>query len=424
MADLVRNSRIAQRVRRWPRRTVITVSVIIVVLAAARIALPFVIKRQINVRLEKIPGYVGHVDSITVSLLRGAYTLDGIAIYKEDNKVREPFFLARQIDFSLAWRELWHRKFVSDIVVDRPQVEFIQSTTKETSTTSDADRRWQEVIKEIFPIDITYLEAKDGVVRYVDRKRAPPVDAFIKNLHILATGLRNRPEEGRGGEFPAQINVDGETLGGGALALSLATEPLAAQPHFHLSFKVQRVNLPALNQSLKAYAGVNVSRGSFELVGEMAGRDGGFQGYMKPFFNNLDFKNEDKHASVGDRLWEKIVAGIAWLVKNKPRDQVATRVPFQGRFGSPTVGMWTTVRNVFRHGFIRAFNPTIEDSIKPDNILPNGQSANGKNVADVKSDAPAKKGKSDANDKTSAGTNETNQAGAPTGRPSTAAPGK
>ena len=33
--------------------------------------------------------------------------------------MREPFFLARDIDISLAWRELLARRIVSDIVIER-----------------------------------------------------------------------------------------------------------------------------------------------------------------------------------------------------------------------------------------------------------------------------------------------------------------
>jgi hypothetical protein len=157
-----------------------------------------------------------------------------------------------------------------------------------------------------------------------------------------------------------------------------------------MSVKVTDVNLPDLNESLKAMANVDVGRGTFELAGEMAGRDGGFQGYVKPFFENLDFRNlEDRNKGIGSRIWERVVAGVAWLVKNKSRDQVGTRIPFQGQFGDPKIGLLATISNLFRHGFVRAFNPTIEHTVDADNVLPNGQSANGQNVANVKSDQKA-----------------------------------
>jgi hypothetical protein len=400
-------SRIVHRVRSWPRRTAITIAIVALVLVAARIALPYVVKHQINDRLASIPGYVGYVEDIGIALIRGAYSLDGVAIYKVDGAAREPFFLARHIDFSVAWRELFRGQVVSDIYVEEVKLNFVAAGTDEESQ-KDIDRRWQEVVEDIFPLDITHLEVSEAAVRYKDMTRQPQVDLFVENMQLVATGLRNRSSE-RKGKFPAEITLQGDTLGGGKLNLFVAAEPLAPQPHFHLSTKVENVNLPDLNESLKAYANVDVGRGTFQMAAEMAGKDGGFQGYVKPFFEDLDFNNlEDKKKNVFSRVWENVVGGLAWLVKNKPRDQVGTRIPFEGRFGDPQMGLWATISNLFRHGFIRAFNPTVEGSVNPENVLPSGQSADGKNVADKKVDRPSP----DANPP------EDKRLGAPTGRPS------
>lgn len=392
------------RIRSRSRRTAIIIAVVVAVLIAARVALPYIVKRQVNERLSSIPGYSGRVEDVGIALLRGAYSLNDVAIYKVDGASREPFFMARYIDFSVAWRELFHGKVVSDVVAEDVELNFVAAETKVESQ-KDIDRRWQDVVEDLFPLEITHLEVKNGLVSYRDLTREPHVDLFIKKMNLLATGLRNRPSD-TGEEFPAEITIEGDTLGGGKVRLAVSAEPLAAQPHFHLSAKVDGVNLPDLNDSLKAYANVDVGRGTFRMAAEMAGKDGGFQGYVKPFFEDLDFNNlEDKNKNVFSRIWENIVGGLAWLVKNKPRDQVGTRIPFEGRFGDSQVGLWTTIRNLFRHGFIRAFNPTIEGSVDPDNVLPSGKSANGRDVAETKVDprvpAPVEE-----------------RAGAPTGRPS------
>ena len=377
----VRNSQLLQRVRSWPQRVVITITLIAVILLGARIAMPYVVKRMVNDRLQRIPGYTGYVNDIGIHLWRGAYSLHGFGILRLNGKVREPFFLAKDIDFSLAWRELWHRKIVSEIYIEQGQLNFVKGPSAEESQT-DLDHRWQDVIKDIFPIDITHLEITDGFLRYVDTTRQPNVNLFVTHMRVTATGLRNRPGERHSGEFPAEITLEGESLGAGKLNLVLDAEPLAAEPHFHVSLKLDNVNLPALNESLKAYAHVDVGRGTFRLVGEMAGRDGGFQGYVKPFFENVDFHNlEDKDKGIGSRIWKHLVAGAAWLVKDKARDQVATRIPFEGKFGDAKVGLFATITNLFRHGFIRAFNPTVEGSVHADNVLPTGKSADGNAVA-------------------------------------------
>jgi hypothetical protein len=390
------------RIRRWPRRVLITAAAVLVVLVAARIALPFVVQRFVNQRLAGVPGYVGSVGDIDIGLLRGAYRLEDVAIHKHTDAVREPFFLAREIDFSLAWRELFRGKVVSDILVRDAELNFVGA--REVVDPRDLDREWQEVIRDLFPIDITHFELARGTVRYLDVTREPPINVFITELHATATGLRNRPGE-NGEDYPAEIRLEGVSVGGGRVQLSAVAEPLAGHPRFHLTAKIDDMDLTALNDELRAYANVDVSRGTFRLAAEMAAKDGGFQGYVKPFFEDLEFDDlEDREKGVLTRVWENIVAGLAWLVKNKSRDQVGTRIPFQGRFGDPDVGMWTTITNLFRHGFVRAFNPTIEGSLDPEQVLPTGESADGVDVAD--------KGEGAAG-----GVNgDRNRAGAPTGQ--------
>ncbi len=355
--------------RRWPRRFVYFLGTIIVLLVALRLALPSLIRNQINDRLADIPGYRGHLDHVTLSLWRGAYALNGLSIFKRDGERESPFFSLKRMDLSLAWRDLLHGKFVSDIVMVQPELIIAQGPTPE-STQDDTDRRWQAVLEDIVPIDIQHFKVEHGIVRYIDDTKSPRVDLFLKNMQLVATGLKNRPEE-TDEEFPAKIQAQGDTLGEGRLNLLVEAEPLAAQPHFHLSFKLTGLNLPALNESMRAMANVEVKKGVFDLVVEMAGKDGAFQGYVKPFFTDLDFKvNEEKRGNPLAHLWEKIVSGVAWLVKNKDRDQVATRVPFQGEFGDPQIGLWATIRNLFRHGFVRAFNPVVEGSVDPDEVPP------------------------------------------------------
>jgi hypothetical protein len=402
------SQRMLHRVRRWPRRTLITIAVVAVVLVAARVALPYFVKHKVNERLASIPGYAGYVEDIGIALVRGAYSLDDVAIYRMDGAARVPFFMAKYIDFSVAWRELIRGKVVSEIYAKDLELNFVTAETPEESQ-KDIDRRWQEVVEDIFPLEITHLEVENGSIRYKDITRKPHVDLFVTDMQLIATGLRTRADESDQ-KFPAEITLEGDTLGGGKLQLAIAAEPLAPQPHFHLSAKIEDMNLPDINESLKAYANVDVGRGIFQMAAEMAGKDGGFQGYVKPFFEDLDFNNlEDKRKNVFTRVWENIVGGLAWLVKNKQRDQVGTRIPFEGRFGDPKMGLWATISNLFRHGFVRAFNPTVEGSVSPENVLPSGKSADGRDVAETKEDRPPAKNSRDDN-----------RAGAPTGRPTRA----
>src|SRR5687767_13182568 len=105
-------------VRRWSRRTFITVGIVVILLLLLRLALPSLLERAIDSRRAKVPDYAGSVERVDLSLLRGAYRLHQIRITKKNGAVQEPFFSARDIDFSVAWRQLFRGQIVSDIYID------------------------------------------------------------------------------------------------------------------------------------------------------------------------------------------------------------------------------------------------------------------------------------------------------------------
>lgn len=362
--------------RRFSRNTAITVGVIVVLLLAVRISLPFVLRHEINARLEKIPDYTGWVDSVGVSLFRGAYTLNGIVIQKKNGEVKEPYFRADKIDFSLAWRELIHRKLVADIELVRPNLTLVEGASSETSQVS-ADSRWQDVIKDIFPIDITWLKIDDGQIRYINNSLNPKVDIRVAHMRVLATGLRNRSSES-GDEFPAKLSLEGESIGGGTLKIAAQGEPLANEPHFLLKLELERVSLPAMNEFLRAYANVDVSKGTFSGYLEVVARNGHYEGYFKPFFDQVDFSElPGETRPIKQKVWEFFVRTFAWIFKNHPRNEVATRIPFQGEISDLKFSSWETFKNLVHHAFIEPFQKKLDSkapggagAVNPDVKLP------------------------------------------------------
>jgi hypothetical protein len=313
----------------------------------------------------RIPGYAGNVAKVQLQVWRGAYRLDDIRIVKRNGQVREPFFKARRIDFSVAWRELFHRKFVSDIYVEDAHLVFEHGTTEETSQMA-ADRRWQDVITDIFPIDITHLEIKGGAIHFIDTSRQPEVDIAVEDLNVIATGLQNRPSD-KGEAYPAKIDVSGRSIGNGRLRLYAKLEPLAAQAHFQLNAELIKVELPALNKFLKAYAGIEVSKGQFEIFGQIATQKGHYEGYVKPFLDHVDFtppKSDDKN--LGEHLWQSLVAAVSELFKNKATKQIGTRIPFSGDAQNFNVSTLRAIANGLHQGFIKALPQGFEGTTHPD----------------------------------------------------------
>ena len=355
----------AGRVRRWHKVTISIVLTLLAVAGVARVLAPGYIHRAINRRLSHIPGYAGHVGDVELQLWRGAYRIDNIKIFKSNGKVREPFFTARTIDFSIAWGEMLKKKFVSSIDVTDGSLILLRGPTDETSQLT-ADHRWQDVIMDIFPIRITRLKIKGGVIRFVDTTHEPRVDIGIEHIDVVATGLRNRPSR-RAEVFPATIDISGRSIGNGELRLNAKLEPLADQPHFKLALELRRVSLPALNELLRAYVGIDVSQGQFDVFGQMAMQNGHYEGYLKPFLNQVDFRNDgDAGRKLGARIRKDVLVSVIKLFRNRDTKQLATRIPFSGDAQNMDVGTLRTIVNGLHHGFIAALPQGFEGTTHPD----------------------------------------------------------
>jgi hypothetical protein len=363
------NPPLSSRRRAWPKWTIYLVVALVVVLLAVRLALPFFLLREINRKLSEVPGYSGHVGRIGVHLYRGAYSLHGVEIKRQSGQVAQPFFSAEMIDFSLAWGELFHGKIVSKIFIDGGQINFVRGPAEESSQLK-VDRRWQDVVDAIFPIDITRLEIRNGLIHYLDTTKTPKVDVYIRNLHAVAQGLQNRPAE-KGVEFPGVVSLEGESIGGGHLVINIQAEPLATQPHFYFTLSLRQVALPALNDFLRAYANVDVSRGNFEVFIELGANHGRFEGYVKPFFEHMVFKAQDrKTGGPWHEIWETVVAGVVEVFKNKPQDQLAMKIPIEGDFKGTRADVWRAIVTMVHNGFIKGLPQDIEGSINAEEVGP------------------------------------------------------
>ena len=140
--------------------------------------------------------------------------------------------------------------------------------------------------------------------------------------------------------------------------------PLAKQPTFDLNAELKDTNLVLLNDFFKAYAKIDVNKGKFGMYTEVAAKDGAFKGYVKPIIKDLDvLGHEDRNDNIFRKMWEGLVGFVGQVFKNQPEDQVATKIPFEGRLDNPETNIWITITNVLQNAFIQAIQPSIDSEI-------------------------------------------------------------
>src|SRR4051812_17982014 len=78
------------------RKILVSVLVVVALLVAARLALPYVVEDYVNRKLAALDSYEGHIGDVDIHLWRGAYSIDDIVIAKKGAKRPVNFFEARR----------------------------------------------------------------------------------------------------------------------------------------------------------------------------------------------------------------------------------------------------------------------------------------------------------------------------------------
>jgi len=336
--------------------------IVVLLLIAGRLALPWAIKDYVNKRLQRIPDYSGSIGGIHVHLWRGAYEIRNIKIFKSNGKVHVPFFSSPSIDLAVEWRELFHRSLVASVIMTKPEVNFVSGPTKE-QTQSGFQQPWGKTLASFFPTRINRFEVKDGQIHFQDLFKQQPVNIYMTNLHAVATNLTNTRKMGQ--TLPAGLDATGDTLGGGFFAMDLKMDPLNTSPTFELNASLTNVDLVALNNFMRAYGKFDVDRGNFQLFTSVASVNGNYTGHVKVLFKDLKVfaweKERGKNAL--EVFWDAIVGVLAEGFKNHPHDQLATSVPISGSFNTTHVDIWGAVGSLLHNAFIRALLPTIDQPV-------------------------------------------------------------
>lgn len=326
-----------------------------------RLVLPRIILYQTNKSLSKLEGYYGHISDIDLSLYRGAYQIDHIYINKIDSATNNlvPFFDADLIELSIEWSALFNGRIVGEITFHNPTLIFTKDKAEPQEVQNDTTD-FKDVLNDLMPLKVNRFEVVNGSVHYRDEGSKPKVDVKMDQVHLLALNLSSV----KGTELlPATITGNANVYGG-SFDVTVKLDPLADDPTFDLNAEVKNTNLPEFNDFFKAYGKLDVNKGTFGLYTEIAAKDRKFKGYVKPVINDIEVLGpEDRKDDILRKIWEGIAGGVGQLLENKNEEQIAAKVPIEGRFDNTTVGVWYAITSVLHNAFIQALYPALDYQI-------------------------------------------------------------
>jgi hypothetical protein len=338
---------------------------LLAVLLAARIALPFALQRYVNGVLDRTPGYTGRVGDIDVALWRGAYEIEDVDIRKRSGKVPVPLLSAPRTDLSVEWKALFRGALVGELVFHGGALNFVRGPSEGTGQTG-AEADWRDTVRELFPLRIDRVAVHDGTVHYRDFHSDPEVDVHLDSVEAVVINLTNSRDLAE--TLVARFELDGRLMGQGPVRVRGSLDPFADDPTFDLDGEVRGADLRRWNDFLRAYAGVDVQKGTFEVYTELRAEKGRFEGYVKPLVEGLDvidLEEEAEEQSLFATLWETIVGAGAEVLEHQPADRQAARIPLSGSVEEPGAGLWAALGSAFRNAFVEAVKPRLEGSVGP-----------------------------------------------------------
>lgn len=351
-----------KRRRSWLKVLGIVVAVIVLVAACIRPMLPWVVRSYVNRTLDRNLQYEGRIGDVTLDLWRGAYSIDDVRIFKRTGMVPDPLFRAKRLELAIQWDAILHGKIVGEVVMDRPELNFVASSD-ESESQSGAGGPWLQTLTALFPFSINSAQFHDGSIHFKSYKNAKPVDIYMDNLEASIDDLTNIQD--RTTPMLTTINASAMVMDQAKFQFRMKMDPFSYRPTFHLATRVIGLDVTQINDLALTYGQFAFKQGFFDLVVEMDASEGQVTGYAKPLFRNLkvfDVVQDLKYdANPLQFFWQALLGVATGVLTNQQRDQFGTLIPFTGDLSAPNADILTMVGNILRNAFVRAYLPRLEN---------------------------------------------------------------
>jgi hypothetical protein len=156
--------------------------------------------------------------------------------------------------------------------------------------------------------------------------------------------------------------MEARPLRTGDARCNVKLDPYAPKPTFEMKLEMAEVPLTKVNDFAKAYGHFTFEEGTLKVATELSSKNGAFKGYVELVFDHMSIFNpaHDSDNPI-DFIWQGIVGGLTRIIRNHPKDRFGTRVPLSGSFEDPAPEVMTTIVNVFKNAFVKAFEGKLEN---------------------------------------------------------------
>src|SRR5262245_2988498 len=213
-------------------------------------------------------------------------------------------------------------------------------------------------------VKVDKFEARNSQLGFVNRAAKPSYRVSFTDVAINIENFSNHLKDG-----VARGQAKAKFMGNGPTQIDFAFRPETKGPDFNISLRTENTDMRTMNDLFRAYGNFDVAAGVFSLYSEIKVRQGKIEGYVKPLFRDVNVydQRQDREKSVFRKLYEGLVGGIAGLLQNRPREEVATQTSISGDIESPQTSTWETVLRLVQNAFFKAILPGFDREVSQSN---------------------------------------------------------
>ena len=344
---------------------------VVAVLVAVRLVLPYALLAAANHRLRDANAVTGHLDDLSLGLLRGKIVFTGVRVNAQDEAGRiETVLEVTELRAKISWLALLHGELAGALTISDPILHLRPgpAAPADQAVPTWSDDTWRAAIGRMVHMRVTAITVRGGTVVYSDRQRAvearlTAITGQIDDLGLPATDHR-----------PATFAFSAQTPGAGDLAINGNFLAAPDKPHAEVIAQLEHLDMPKLNPLIAAYESLGFASGTFSayLKARVDGQD--LVGEFKPIFRHLkvtSFRTSEGGAATS-LFWKIVIPVAAWVLKNPDTDQQAAKVPIVGRVQNPKTDVWTILTSALGNAFVSALVPGF-DGLGPAWVKPSEQ---------------------------------------------------
>ena len=345
------------------RKTVLTVTLglLLGLILVVRAILPGYALKRVNATLETFsPLYRVHIDDFDLHLWRMAYSFDRVVGTLKTGK--QPEFLGiEKMDVSLAWRALFHGRFIAD--VDLMHANLWLTTASLNAVSGHGLEKSKEEAKDAkdaaIPFDLERLRLVDSRIDFSDVAGLPPDQNFFFD-HIDATANNLTPHSRDGLSFFTFQGALQQT----ARVKGVGQVRTKAEPsEWSVNVEMRNFDLRKINAIATRMASVSFAEGKLNLYSAVQSVDGKMKGYVKPFIRDLTLVGDHRDFKSVKQFLLEIVATVGnFFLKNSETRSLATKISFETVNGKMEVDTSKVLSLAIKNGYGTALKEGLDET--------------------------------------------------------------